>query len=108
MRAGTLNQRCSVKRPVRTTDSLGGVSVSWTKVAETWCSVWPISGRESMGAGGKDAVVSHEIRMRKKAVPALAPDYRIDIGTRAFDVVSVLNVEERGDQWRALAVEHIR
>ena len=108
MRAGTLNQRCSVKRPVRTTDSLGGVSVSWVKVAETWCSVWPSSGRESTGAGGKEAVISHEVRMRKKAVQELAPDYRIDIGTRAFDVVSVLNVEERGDQWRVLAVEHLR
>lgn len=105
MRAGSLNQRCVVQKPTRTTDLLGAATLAWSRAAETWCSIWPMSGTEGRRDEGVQATVSHEIRMRKRSVPAMAADWRILVGSRVFDVVSVLNVEERGEQWRLSAIE---
>ena len=105
MRAGRLNQRVIVKRPVRTRDAIGGAAITWQTAAQTWCSIWPIGGRESVVGGAMTGTVTHEVRLRKQAVPGLQSDYRFEMAGRTFEIISVLNVDERGDQWRCLVAE---
>ena len=106
MRAGQLNQRVTVQRPVRSTDEIGGVRIAWETVAETWCSVWPVSGVENLKGAAVQGVVSHEVRMRKQAVPELGADYRLSMAGRTFELTGPpLNVEERGERWRCLVIE---
>lgn len=108
MRAGQLRQRVTVKEPVRARDAIGGESITWREVAKAWCSIWPLAGRETPQAGQPTATVTYDVRLRKKAATDMKPDYRLEIASRVFQVVSVLNVEERGEQWRCLAVEQVR
>ena len=109
MKAGQLNQPVKVYEPVRARDAIGGTSLTWRLVADTWCSVWPLSGREFVEAGKTSGAVTHEVRLRKLVAPDMKPDYRLTIGTsRTFDVVSVLNVEERGEMWRCMVAEQVR
>ncbi len=105
MQAGRLASRCVLLEPVRTTDSIGGAVIIYRERGRAWASVWPSSGSETREAGGTQAMVMHEVRMRKLAQPSLAADWRLRFGSRTFEILSVLNVEERGEQWRLLCVE---
>lgn len=107
MEAGRLDQRCTIKRPVRTSDAIGGTSIAWQRVTDTWCSAWPMTGSEGRSAGGTEATVNFDIRLRRMAAPDLAPDHRIEIGGRVFEIVSVLNIQERGTEWRLLCIERL-
>ena len=106
MKAGQLNQPVRVMKPVRTTDSIGASVVTYQRATDTWCSIWPMSQREATVAGAIATVGTHQIRMRKMAVPALTADYRLEMAGRIFDIVGVMNVEERGEMWQLQAVEH--
>ena len=106
MKAGQLNQRVKVMRPIRSRDAVGASRVTYRRVIDTWCSIWPITQRESLVAGATATVGTHQIRMRKKAVPLLTADYRLEMNGRVFDITGVVNVEERGEMWQLQAAEH--
>lgn len=105
MQAGRMNQRCSLKRPVRSVDALGSTVITWADAGRVWCSVWPMSGSETREGGGTKAVVNHEVRMRRQSAPTLAADWRIVIGSRVLEIQNVLNVESQGAEWRLACVE---
>jgi SPP1 family predicted phage head-tail adaptor len=45
-RARELDQRVTIRREVRTSDGMGGSTLSWTNLATVWAKVRPMSGRE--------------------------------------------------------------
>jgi head-tail adaptor len=107
VKAGQLNQPVVVSEPVRTRDAIGGTTVTWRKVADAWCSVWPVQGSEAAKAGKVSGAVTHEVRLRRLAAPDMKSDYRLTMGSRTFDVVQVLDVESRGEMWRCMVAEHV-
>ncbi|MCV0370821.1 phage head closure protein [Filomicrobium sp.] len=103
VRIGDLRQRVGIERVVRVTDGGGGAEEEWDMVAEVWAAVMPLTGTERVEADAVNGNVSHEIWMRYR--PDVAPDMRLRLGPRLFDVRAVMDVEERRRFLRCLCEE---
>ena len=90
---GELRHRLTLQQPVRTADGGGGADVAWTDVADLWASVEPLSGRETLAAERAQAIVSHRIRLRYRT--GVASEMRFKLGTRLFNIRSVIDEGER-------------
>ena len=93
--AGSIRHRVEIQlRDEDARDAHGGISESFTKVAERWASITPRSGRErDARADRTEAHVTHLVTMR--FVPGLTAKNRIVHAGRIFAIVRVLNLEER-------------
>ncbi len=95
MKIGRLRKRVELRHRVLTQDSYGEKIATWpTAFATVWGSVRPIQGSELENAQQISAEVTHKIRIRHHA--ALIPTDQIVYATRAFDIVHILNFQERG------------
>ncbi len=95
MKIGQLRKRIELRHISRDQDSYGEPITTWPSAfATVWGSVRPIQGSELENAQQISAEVTHKIRIRHNA--ALIPTDRIVYATREFDVVHILNFQERG------------
>lgn len=100
---GDLRQRLALERPIRTSDGGGGADENWSLVATVWAAMKPLTGTERLEAESQAGTVSHEIWMRHR--DNVTPEMRFRLGTRLFDVRSVMDVDEKGQFLRCLAEE---
>lgn len=71
--------------------------------ATVWADIMPISGRETLGPDRVDAETTHFIECQYLA--GVTEKMRIRFGERHFDIISVLNVEERNIKYEIQAAE---
>ena len=84
----------------QTKGAMGGLSVSYTTSASTvWGSVRPFGGSQALRDGMVQADITHTIEIRYRA--STTPETRVAYGSRKFDVLEVVNTDERG-QWMTL------
>lgn len=102
---GALRHRVRLERSERLADGGGGAVVTWAPVCELWASIKPSSGTESVVADQIAGRVSHEIHVRFRA--DISPAMRFSLGTRTFEILAVLDVEERRRQLRCLCREEL-
>jgi SPP1 family predicted phage head-tail adaptor len=102
---GALRHRIVLERPVRLPDGGGGGIVSWTPVAGLWASVRPTTGMEAVVADQIAGRISHEIHVRYRA--DIVPAMRFCLSTRTFEILAVIDVEERRRQLRCLCREEL-
>ncbi len=93
---GALRHRVTIEAPALLTDAGGGASETWMPIAEVFAEIVPASGREVVTADRISAEASHRITLRFRA--DVGPTARIRFGTRAFDILSVRNLNER-NRW---------
>lgn len=107
MRAGKLRHTVTIQQrtagsPQRTAS--GQPDTSWTTFqAGVPCSIDPISGREYFTQQQVQGEVTHRIRLRYLA--GITQSMRVLYGARVFDIVSVLNWEERNIELHLMCVE---
>lgn len=95
MNIGRLRHRIELRHISESQDSYGELVTTWPSAFTTvWGSVRPMQGSELENAQQISAEVTHKIRIRHNA--ALIPTDRIVFGSREFDVVHILNFQERG------------
>ena len=107
MRAGRLRSLIELQRSTETLVA-GEVVPTWHTFAEVYAAVEPLAGRQWFAALQVQAQVSHSIRIRWSPDWALGPKDRIKFGTRVFDIVSVLNIQERNRELVVQALENLR
>jgi SPP1 family predicted phage head-tail adaptor len=100
---GGLRRRLTLETQARVADGGGGVSVTWTPVADLWAELRNPGGSETFIAEGLQGKVTHEIVIRKRmdVVPAM----RFRQGTRVYIVEAVLGRDEPEPFLRILAEE---
>jgi SPP1 family predicted phage head-tail adaptor len=96
MRIGKLHHRLTLEAPVETADGGGGAVKNWQLVATLWGQIEPMSGAESSFGEQLEAGGTHRITLRYN--PAVSPLNRLRFGARIFDILSVLNLDEK-NQW---------
>jgi SPP1 family predicted phage head-tail adaptor len=84
-------------------DSFGGQSPDWVPLGVFYANVKPMTGRELETAQAIHAEVTHEVRMLYDA--RVTAKHRIRFNGRLFDILSVLNMNERGIETRISAKE---
>lgn len=91
-----LRHRVTLEQLARADDEGGGYDETWVEVVTLFADVRPIGGTERVEADRLEGQITHEItlRFRQGVVPAM----RFRKGARLFQVLSVINVEER-DRW---------
>jgi SPP1 family predicted phage head-tail adaptor len=88
--APQFDRRVDLLRPVNAKDAMGGLSVTWTVDSTRWCRKDESGGRETRLAG--------QIRQETTAVflfryyPDINTSWRIQEGTRLWDIVAVKEV----------------
>ena len=105
MRIGSLRHYVTLRTYTKSRDAYGAEVETWEDFASTWASVEPLIGREYLAAKQVSAEVTHKIRMRY--MPGVLPTMTIVWGDREFEIVSVLNVEERGREILIMATEDV-
>lgn len=107
MRAGRLEHQIELQRVTETLVN-GEPIKAWATFATVWAAVEPLAGRQFFAAQQTQAQVTHSIRMDWSPNWALTPKDRVKFGSRLFDIVAVLNIEERDRDLVVQAVEALR
>jgi SPP1 family predicted phage head-tail adaptor len=102
VRAGDLRHRVTIESATRTSDGAGGATVAWEPIAEVWAAIWPRTVDEDFTLDRVAGTASHDIWIRYRA--DVKPDMRIRFGTRLFDILGAIDVEDRG-HWLKCPVE---
>lgn len=106
MKIGPMRRRASLQSPPQETEAqnqYGEVATAWADVAEVWVQVEPLSGKELWQAQQVQADVTHRVTMRYR--PGVRPKWRIVYQGRVFNILYVLNLEERNRTLQLLCVE---
>jgi len=102
---GALRHRVTIEAENASPDGAGGLTDPWanpTQVATVWAEVTPLGGGEQLRAMQLEDRVSHRIRMRYRT--DVTPQHRFRLGTRTFNIRSVMNESER-DRWLTILAE---
>lgn len=101
--AGKLTKKLELRAPVETNTG-GDVVVTYPTVS-TYAWAQPVSqeGKEFQSARAVHADVTHVWRIRYYS--ALTPKYAMKLGTRQFNILSVVNVGERDEEMLINSVE---
>ena len=105
MQAGKLRHLVDIQTNSTTRDTTGQPVASWSDTStDQRAFIRPLRGNELMIARQVTPQVTHEITMRN---PALTHDQRLQEagGTRTFNILSIINVNERDHEKRILCVE---
>ena len=106
MNPGRFRHKINIQQELTTQNSYGEPTQEWVNfLTGIYCSIEPIRGREFFSADTINAEVSHRIRMRY--LPGIHPKHRISYCNRTFDIVAVINVNERNKDMEIMAKELI-
>ncbi len=94
VKAGDLRHRVTIESGVRTSDDAGGSTIEWQPVAKVWAAIWSRTVDEAFALDRVAGTATHDIWIRYRS--DVSPDMRIRLGTRIFDVLGAIDVEDRG------------
>lgn len=86
----------ALQAPLRSSDGMGGFSVTWSTEATVWAAIWPVSATETIKGGRDGLTVTHRIRIRYR--DGVKGSWRIFWGARYFNIVSVIE-PNTGHRW---------
>jgi len=89
------------------TNTQGTVTQAWSAVAELWCSLEPLQGREYYDARMVQSQVTHIIRTWYRGDVSPTSKMRLVFGDRTFHVESVIDVGESHLQFEFRVVEQV-
>ncbi len=100
---GRLRRRLTLEAANRTPDGGGGAAETWTDIAQVWGDIRPKGGSEAVDADALSGRVSHEITLRYRS--GVIPAMRLVSGSRRFEIVAVIDIDERRRWLKCLCVE---
>ena len=103
---GRLRKYVTIQSNATSQDSQGQQTISWTTVDSVWAQVNPVSGKDYFSQSGEHADVTHKITIRYGVT--VLPGYRIVLGSRTFDVRTVINRFEKDRYLEIMVVENVR
>lgn len=106
MRAvGPMRDRLEIQARVMTQNDYGEAVPAWATLTTRWGQVEPLSGRELWQAQQVRPDVSHKVTIRY--YDGLTPRHRLLLGSRVFEITSVINVDNRKRFMDLICVEEV-
>ena len=93
MRAGRRNKKVAIQRSTPTRGDFGEEVEAWATLSQPFVNIKTISGNEVIQGGQIDAKSTHLITLRKTDI---TPADQILHGSRVFNIIKVIDPEERG------------
>jgi SPP1 family predicted phage head-tail adaptor len=103
IRAGELRKRITIQQPQSVKDSSLGQKVSWSTFRACWAAVEPLSGTERLQYAQLYPELS--IRVTVRYTKGLSPKMRVLYGTRTFEILDVLDLQERHKETQLMCRE---
>ena len=103
MKAGMLRHVVIIQQVTETRDGFGGISESWGTYATRRAHIGPIKGAEYIAAKTMNSKASVEMRLRY--VSGLITKMRILWGTRIYNIIDAINVNELNKEHRLMCEE---
>jgi len=107
MQAGRLRHQVTIKYKETTQNDLGEEVIVWTDLVTVWAGVEPLRGREYMDSRQAQADVDTRIRMRYQEGVTVRPSHRVYFGSRVYEVISVIDPQERNRDLQLMCREHV-
>lgn len=104
MEAGKLRHRLQVQSYTEAQDTVGQSIKTWSLETTRYGEVQPLQGRELFNAQQVQPQTTHKVIMRYYA---LTPAHRLVFNNRTFDVLSVINKDERNLVTEVLCAERL-
>jgi len=92
---GDLNKRIEIQAATKASDLMGGFTETWNTIATVWAAIWPLSATETVQSMQTGMTISHRIRIRYRST--FLPFWRLKFGNRYFNIVSILNPNEKNE-----------
>lgn len=108
MRVGPKRYRAEFYRRDVTGDTFGDSrgTDTWTLVSTEWVDIMPLRGEEHLAAQQLKDTLSHRVRARwSSTLATITPKHQMRMGSRTFDIVSVMDVGERLREIELMVVE---
>ncbi len=105
VRAGILRHPIFLQREIESVGEIGQVIHTWTNLYHTRAHISPVNGTEWYINDHLQNEVTHNIVVRDTRTTKHTPKDRIIFGTRIFDIIKILNFEERQMHLMILAKE---
>jgi SPP1 family predicted phage head-tail adaptor len=100
MRSGRLRHSVHIERQSTTQDEFGQRVETWVEIAHKRAAIEPLNGKEYFADRGEQAEVETRIRIRyDSAISDLTPADRVNHDGIIYDIVSVINPNERGEEY---------
>ena len=93
MNIGKLRHRITLQKQVNTVNDYGAAVATWKNVATVWADVRPLSGREYFSTQQVQSEVTTQIWLRH--IEGIKPTMKVKFGKREFEILFVLNTQER-------------
>lgn len=111
MRAGSLRHKLVFQQLTVANDTWGHSAKTWADDTTLYAAVWPVRGIERLEGMKLDNELSHKIRVRydKDIHPKMRIKYvdKKKGSTRYFNILSIVNVDERNIYQEIMASEEI-
>ena len=101
--AAMLRHTVKVQQRTQESDGAGGYTDAWSDLFTASAAINPAKGYERLQAMQMETHITHKMVMRYDG--RITTAHRILFGTRVFNIVEVLNVEERNMWLEITAVE---
>lgn len=105
MEIGRLRHRITLMRQVNEVNDYGATITKWKSIATVWAEVKPLSGREYFSAQQVQSEITTQIWMRH--LDGIKPSMRVKFGKRFFEIVAVLNTQERNVSLQLMCKEAV-
>ena len=102
--AGSMNKRITIQRLAVTEDGEWGSTTAWSDHLTRWANVQPMSANERMRNQGPSSEATYVIRMRY--LSDFTGEDRISWNNKIFDIVGIINVDERNAELEVMAKVH--
>lgn len=95
MQAGKLRHMIEIQKSTPTQSALGEETQAWSKVADVWASIKPISGRERFSQLGVQNAAQMDTVITIRYRAAITPKMRVLWSGHIYDIEAVRNLDER-------------
>lgn len=105
-----LNRSLTLLTPVQTPDDAGGLVTNWVSLGILWAELRPASNREASGPAGPVSRSAYKVTVRGAEIGSPRrpkPGQRFTIGSRAFDVETVVERDLDGRYLTCLCKEEV-
>lgn len=105
MNIGKLRHRITLLKQVNKVNDYGASIQTWRTVATVWAEVRPLSGREYFSAQQVQSEVTTQIWLRY--IDGIKPSMKVKFANREFEILSVLNTQERNVSLQLMCKETV-
>jgi len=105
MNIGKLRHRITIQEYAASRDSFGAQVQTWADKATVFASIAPVSGKEYFAAQQINSEITTKITIRY--LPGITPKMRVLFNGRIFEILAVLNHEERNIELNLMCKESV-